>query len=82
ILLDEPGAGVNPSLLEMIIDRIAEINRRGVTVFIIEHNMDLVSRLCRKVFVMAAGTILFEGTPAAAVNQPAVVDAYFGGGLQ
>ena len=82
ILLDEPGAGVNPSLLEMIIDRIAEINRRGVTVFIIEHNMDLVSRLCRKVFVMSAGAILFEGTPAAAVNQPAVVDAYFGGGLQ
>ena len=45
ILLDEPGAGVNPALLETIIDRIAELNRRGVTFLIIEHNMDLVARL-------------------------------------
>ena len=82
ILLDEPGAGVNPTLLETIIDRIAEINRRGVTFFIIEHNMDLVARLCRHVFVMSAGRMLFEGTPAAAVNDAAVIDAYLGGGMQ
>jgi len=48
ILLDEPAAGVNPSLLEVIIDKIAEINRRGVTLLIIEHNMELVARLCRR----------------------------------
>jgi branched-chain amino acid transport system ATP-binding protein len=82
ILLDEPGAGVNPALLETIIDRIAEINRRGVTVLIIEHNMDLVARLCRHVFVMSAGAMLFEGTPAAALSEPAVIDAYLGGGMQ
>jgi branched-chain amino acid transport system ATP-binding protein len=81
ILLDEPGAGVNPTLLEIIIERIAEINRRGVTFLIIEHNMDLVARLCRHVFVMSAGRMLFEGTPAAAVNDAAVIDAYLGGGL-
>jgi len=80
ILLDEPGAGVNPVLLDTIIERIAEINRKGVTVFIIEHNMDLVSRLCRHVFVMAGGRILFEGSPAAAVRNPSVIDAYLGGG--
>ncbi|HYM99490.1 MAG TPA: ABC transporter ATP-binding protein [Aestuariivirgaceae bacterium] len=80
ILLDEPGAGVNPVLLDTIIDRIAEINRKGVTVFIIEHNMELVSRLCRHVFVMAGGRILFEGSPAAAVRDPSVIDAYLGGG--
>jgi branched-chain amino acid transport system ATP-binding protein len=80
ILLDEPGAGVNPVLLDTIIERIAEINRKGVTVFIIEHNMELVSRLCRHVFVMAGGRILFEGSPAAAVRNPSVIDAYLGGG--
>ena len=82
ILLDEPGAGVNPTLLETIIDRIAEINRRGITLLIIEHNMDLVARLCRHVFVMSAGRMLFEGTPAAAVADPAVADAYLGGGME
>jgi branched-chain amino acid transport system ATP-binding protein len=80
ILLDEPGAGVNPALLDVIIDRIAEINRSGVTFFIIEHNMDLVSRLCRHVFVMSAGDVLFEGSPEAAARDPSVIDAYLGGG--
>jgi branched-chain amino acid transport system ATP-binding protein len=80
ILLDEPGAGVNPALLDVIIDRIAAINRSGVTFFIIEHNMDLVSRLCRHVFVMSAGELLFEGSPQAAARNPSVIDAYLGGG--
>jgi branched-chain amino acid transport system ATP-binding protein len=80
ILLDEPGAGVNPALLDVIIDRIAAINRSGVTFFIIEHNMDLVSRLCRHVFVMSAGELLFEGSPQAAARDPSVIDAYLGGG--
>ena len=68
VLLDEPAAGVNPSLCETIISRIAEINRRGVTFLIIEHNMDLVARLCAHVFVMAGGRILAEGTPAEVVR--------------
>ena len=78
ILLDEPGAGVNPALLDVIIDRIGEINRKGVTFFIIEHNMDLVSRLCRHVFVMSSGDLLFEGSPQAAASDPSVIDAYLG----
>jgi branched-chain amino acid transport system ATP-binding protein len=79
ILLDEPGAGVNPALLDVIIDRIGEINRKGVTFFIIEHNMDLVSRLCRHVFVMSAGDLLFQGSPQAAASDPSVIEAYLGG---
>jgi branched-chain amino acid transport system ATP-binding protein len=82
ILLDEPGAGVNPALLETIMERIGEINRRGVTFFIIEHNMKLVSRLCRHVFVMSGGRILFEGAPVEAMRDQSVIDAYLGGGLQ
>ena len=64
------------------IDRIAEMNRRGVTFLIIEHNMDLVARLCGRVFVMAAGQLLFEGTPAAVMREPAVIEAYLGGSPQ
>ncbi len=79
ILLDEPAAGVNPSLLEVIVDKLAEINRRGVTLVVIEHNMDLVSRLCSRVLVMASGRILCEGTPAEIRRDPHVVEAFLGG---
>jgi branched-chain amino acid transport system ATP-binding protein len=80
ILLDEPGAGVNPALLESIMSRIAEINARGVTFLIIEHNMDLVSRLCRHVYVMSQGRLLYEGAPSEVVRNAEVIDAYLGGG--
>jgi branched-chain amino acid transport system ATP-binding protein len=79
ILLDEPAAGVNPTLLETIIARIQDIHRKGVTLLIIEHNMDLIARLCGKVFVMAEGKLLCQGTPAQVAADPRVIDAYLGG---
>ena len=79
LLLDEPAAGVNPNLLEVIVERIVEINRRGVAVLVIEHNMDVIVRLCGRVFVMAAGKLLCEGAPEAVVRDPRVIDAYLGG---
>jgi branched-chain amino acid transport system ATP-binding protein len=78
LLLDEPAAGVNPALLELIIDRITAIKARGVTILLIEHNMDMVARLCSYVVVMAQGRLLAEGTPAAVVADPAVMEAYLG----
>ena len=82
ILLDEPGAGVNPTLLEAIMERIIDINRRGVTFLIIEHNMDLVARLCQQVYVMSAGRMLFKGTPDEVINEPTVIEAYLGVGAK
>jgi branched-chain amino acid transport system ATP-binding protein len=79
ILLDEPAAGVNPTLLELIIDRILELNHRGKSILLIEHNMEMVSRLCGRVVVMAAGRYLTEGAPADVARNRAVVDAYLGG---
>ncbi len=78
ILLDEPAAGVNPALLDFIIDRAHDLNARGKSILLIEHNMDMVSRLCHRVVVMAGGRYLTEGTPHAVAANPAVIEAYLG----
>ena len=79
ILLDEPGAGVNPTLLVTIMDKLQELNARGITFLIIEHNMDLVMTLCNPVLVMAQGKLLLEGAPAEVRSDQRVLDAYLGG---
>ena len=79
ILLDEPAAGVNPALLEFIVERIVEINRQGVAILIIEHNMELIETLCPRVLVMAEGRRFAEGAPATVMREAAVVEAFLGG---
>ena len=79
ILLDEPAAGVNPALLETLVDRIARLNRRGVTFLVIEHNIDLVLTLCRPVAVMAQGRLIYHGDAAGVRADRRVLDAYLGG---
>jgi branched-chain amino acid transport system ATP-binding protein len=79
MLLDEPGAGVNPTLLGQIIDRIAALNAGGLTFLVIEHNMELIRRLCRPVVVMAGGRVLMQGTAEEVQSDPRVLDAYLGG---
>jgi len=78
ILLDEPAAGVNPTLLETLIDKIIALNKRGITFLIIEHNMDMVMKLCDSVVVMAHGAVLTQDTPASVQDDPLVLDAYLG----
>ena len=79
VLLDEPAAGVNPTLLETIIDRIHDLHARGIAFLIVEHNLDLVARLCDEVHVMANGRLLTSGPPDAVTRDPRVVEAYLGG---
>jgi branched-chain amino acid transport system ATP-binding protein len=78
ILLDEPAAGVNPTLLELIIDRLKTLNAQGKTILLIEHNMDMVARLCGRVVAMASGRWLAEGAPSAVAADPTVISAYLG----
>jgi branched-chain amino acid transport system ATP-binding protein len=82
ILLDEPAGGVNPSLLEEIIGHIRKLNEAGLTVLIVEHNMDLIMRLSHRVVVMAQGQVIANGTPDEVRRDPAVLDAYLGGVLE
>ncbi len=83
VLLDELGAGVNHTLLNRLADNIIQLNRElGQTFFIIEHNMDFISKLCQRVTVMVEGQVTVEGTPDEVLTNPDVVDAYFGGGRQ
>ncbi len=79
VLLDEPAAGVNPALLETIMDRIETLNAGGMTFLIVEHNLSLIRRLCRHVTVMAQGGVLASGTPAHVTADPRVAEAYLGG---
>ncbi len=78
ILLDEPIAGVNPSLAEEIAARLRSLRDEGVTFLVIEHHMDLIARLCDPVIVMAEGRRLTEGRFAAVQDDPAVQEAYMG----
>ena len=81
VLLDELGAGVNRSLLNTLADNIRKLNEElGKTFLIIEHNMDFISRLCHSVTVMVEGAVVTEGTPGEVLNDPMVIEAYFGGG--
>jgi branched-chain amino acid transport system ATP-binding protein len=78
ILLDEPAAGVNPALTEVLIDKIEELNREGKTFLIIEHDMDFVMRHCDPVIALAEGRVVFEGSASAAQSNPVLLDAYLG----
>ncbi|MGZ5384633.1 MAG: ABC transporter ATP-binding protein [Acidimicrobiia bacterium] len=78
VMLDEPAGGVNPALMERMVDRIRQLNGTGLTFFIVEHNMDLVMDLSDSVIVMAHGEVLLHGSPEEVQNDGRVLDAYLG----
>ena len=79
LLLDEPTAGINPTLINGIIDRLITINKDyGITLLVIEHNMKVIMSLAQKIFCLAHGKMLAEGSPDQIKNDKRVVDAYLG----
>jgi ABC-type branched-subunit amino acid transport system ATPase component len=79
VLLDEPAAGVNPSLVGELAEDIRAINQEmGITFGIVEHNMDMIAALCHGVYVLAAGRVLVHGSYEEVRADRAVVEAYLG----
>jgi len=80
ILLDEPGAGVNPTLMRKLVQNIEQLcYEKGITFFLIEHDMDLVTRLCNPIIVMSNGEKIAEGPSEEVKNDERVLEAYLGG---
>jgi ABC-type branched-subunit amino acid transport system ATPase component len=78
VLLDEPAGGVNPTLIDLLADRIRELNAKGTTFLIVEHNMDFVMGLCHQVTVLDYGTAVVTGPPELIRTDHRVLDAYLG----
>ena len=78
ILLDEPGAGVNPTLMNELVKKILQLQEKGLTFLLIEHDMDLVVRLCHPVIVMTEGQKLTEGSFSEVRRDERVLEAYLG----
>jgi len=81
LLLDEPAVGLAPDEIQKMADVIRHFHGRGLTVFLVEHNMRFLMELASRVSVFDQGQLLFEGTPAECQSNPRVIDAYLGRGI-
>ncbi|SDM39398.1 branched-chain amino acid transport system ATP-binding protein [Halogranum gelatinilyticum] len=82
LLLDEPFAGVNPSLEEKLLEHIRELREQGYTFLLVEHDIDLIMENCSRVLVLHQGKLLAEGPPEEIKNDERVIEAYLGGEVE
>ena len=78
VLLDEPAAAVNPTMINQMKEQIRGLHRQGKTVLLVEHNMDVVMDISQRVVVLDHGQKIAEGPPEVVRRDPQVVEAYFG----
>jgi branched-chain amino acid transport system ATP-binding protein len=81
ILLDEPLAGLNQTEAARQVETISEVHRRGITVVLVEHNLEEVMRACRRLIVLNNGIVIGDGEPREVMADPVVHEAYVGGGV-
>ncbi|MBI9091687.1 MAG: ABC transporter ATP-binding protein [Desulfobacterium sp.] len=78
IILDEPTAGINPSLIRSLVTTLKQLRDKGIKIFLVEHNMPLVAELCEKIYVMDSGALIFSGSPEEVQGNKRVIEAYLG----
>ena len=79
IMLDEPGAGINPALLDEVKSHIASLAESGIAILLIDHNVELIRELCSELIAMDAGRVVASGSPSSVLASASVQEAYLGG---